>query len=1029
MKRCVFLIFVVLVLAAAPAVAEKLPVRTYTVIDGLGDDSVRGILCDSRGFVWLCTRQGLSRFDGRSFTNYDVREGLTHPSLQDMLEVGDGTFLLQGRDGLVRFDPRSDSEQFEPIEPASDTPVDVNVMHRSRDGKIYVAGSSGLFVLLSENGSYRFRKIDLDLYPPGTPKERTAFAMEEDRDGNLWIGHKGGLTRLHPDGSTTRYGRSDGLPHDDVICLLEDRHGTLWVGTTLGVARLTRNPAVRIEAVPIDINDPWVHAMLESRDGSIWVAIDGVLAHILPDGRGGFVPPRVLTSAHGLPTTEIGAMAEDARGNLWLGTTSSGVWKVAQSGLVSWAESEGLVTPRIAALVEAKDGTVCALTGILPNHISCLAGDGFKLLKPNLPPGVGKGTWGWGQISFQDHAGEWWIATGQGLVRYPAVYDPFRLEQVRPKAVYTERDGLPGSYIFRLFEDSAHDIWIGLSTAEPPNLVRWERATGKFHPYMPQEGLPFNSQTGFVEDRHGAIWIGLYNGGVSRYRDGVFQQFGVEHGAPPGAGRGLHLDSKGRVWIAAAGGLGRIDEPGADVPLIRSYSMDDGLSSDLISCVTEDLEGRIYIGTSRGVDRLNPDTGSIRHFTTADGLPNSFVNAAMRDRHGRLWFGTLGGVARLTPGEDPAQAVPTVFITSLRIAGRPQPVSALGETAVELANMTAGSGPVEISFLAPGEGMHYRYRMDGAEGGWSELSDQRTVHLAGLASGDYNFQVLAVGQDGAECLSPASVRFTVVPPLWLRWWFLTLVVLAVAAAAVTAHRIRMAGVRRHAEALREAERMAAYGTMVASVAHEVRHPIFSLKIAAYVLMERLKGNRELDDQLRILDRETKRMSALMDDLLEFARPPELAPAETDPARLLHEAAEEFAVAHQGDSPAAVAFDIEDGIGRVNLDPARMLQVLINLMENAQRHAEGLTTITLAAEAQDGAVIIGVADDGAGIPDEIRPHIFEPFRTGGKGTGLGLSIVQRVVEDHGGSIRVGDNGGSGTVFRITIPCHLPESPER
>jgi len=316
-----------------------------------------------------------------------------------------------------------------------------------------------------------------------------------------------------------------------------------------------------------------------------------------------------------------------------------------------------------------------------------------------------------------------------------------------------------------------------------------------------------------------------------------------------------------------------------------------------------------------------------------------------------------------------------------------------------------------------------------------------------------------------ESIEPAGVRLTVLPPVWMRGWFLALVVMVVAVTAVSTHRIRLAIVHRHAreltrevaartknlqeakrqlqdsnltleqrvadgiEALREAERMAAYGTMVASMAHEVRHPIFSLKTVAYVLKKHLGKNEAVHNQLRILDRGIERMSALMDDLLEFARPPELAPVKTDPTHMLHEAAEEFVAAHQGERPAKILFDIQDALPGVALDPGRMAQVFINLMENAQRHAEGVTTITLGAAACEKGIVFRVSNDGAGIPEEIRSHMFEPFFTGGKGTGLGLAIVQRVVRDHGGSIQLDNGEGGGAVFSITIPHHPPESPGR
>jgi ligand-binding sensor domain-containing protein len=92
--------------------------------------------------------------------------------------------------------------------------------------------------------------------------------------------------------------------------------------------------------------------------------------------------------------------------------------------------------------------------------------------------------------------------------------------------------------------------------------------------------------------------------------------------------RALHVDAKGRLWFAASqDGLGRIDDPDAERPTMRRYGRREGLSSDTVLCVTEDSWGRIYAGTQRGVDRLDPASGLIRRFTAADGLAPGDVEA------------------------------------------------------------------------------------------------------------------------------------------------------------------------------------------------------------------------------------------------------------------------------------------------------------------------------------------------------------------------------------------------------------------
>src|SRR5688572_17370457 len=86
--------------------AERLPIKLYTVADGLAHNGVNKIVRDSRGFLWFCTREGLSRFDGYGFTNFSTDEGLPHSNVSDILETREGEYWVATLGGLVRFNPR-----------------------------------------------------------------------------------------------------------------------------------------------------------------------------------------------------------------------------------------------------------------------------------------------------------------------------------------------------------------------------------------------------------------------------------------------------------------------------------------------------------------------------------------------------------------------------------------------------------------------------------------------------------------------------------------------------------------------------------------------------------------------------------------------------------------------------------------------------------------------------------------------------------------------------------------------------------
>jgi hypothetical protein len=279
----------------------------------------------------------------------------------------------------------------------------------------------------------------------------------------------------------------------------------------------------------------------------------------------------------------------------------------------------------------------------------------------------------------------------------------------------------------------------------------------------------------FCEDRAGNLWMGTADaGGLLRYRDKRFERFTAPGGAEPGWIVWQHLEQKGRLWIASSlAGLLRLDDPAAEHPQFVRYTTADGLSSNNIRCITEDLLGRIYTGTGHGVDRLNVETRRVKHYTVADGLPRSIIEEAFRDHQGALWFGSLFGLSRLVPEREDSGTRLAVYLTGLRIEGVAQRVSELGETNLPQLELNAAQSQVSLEYVglgaSPGEELFYQYRLEGADADWSSPTTQRTVNYANLGPGSYSFMVRAVNANGDTSATPAVVAFKVLRPVWQRW--------------------------------------------------------------------------------------------------------------------------------------------------------------------------------------------------------------------------------------------------------------------
>jgi PAS domain S-box-containing protein len=225
------------------------------------------------------------------------------------------------------------------------------------------------------------------------------------------------------------------------------------------------------------------------------------------------------------------------------------------------------------------------------------------------------------------------------------------------------------------------------------------------------------------------------------------------------------------------------------------------------------------------------------------------------------------------------------------------------------------------------------------------------------------------------------------------------------------------------DSLKRSERVSALGGVVAGLAHEIRGPLFGLQSLVEAWAARTSDPESARRYLPHLRREIRHMGRLATDLLDYGRDHRLR-AEDIPVLALLEAAAQSVRAEAFERGVTVTLGYEGRPGLVRADPARAVDLLANLVDNAVRLSPQGATVELMARAAEAGrwVEIDVLDRGPGIAAEDLPHVFEPFfsrREGG--TGVGLALVRRLVEDHGGTIAVVNRGGGGARFTVRLPA--------
>jgi signal transduction histidine kinase/ligand-binding sensor domain-containing protein len=993
-RLCVLALLCVL---APPIRAERLPIRTYGSSEGLPGDLVRFIHQDAKGFLWLATNAGVSRFDGATFTNFGLADGIPFASARKIVETPDGGLYVLARERVVRWRGSSGSTAFEPVSPAELPALvgDVFDLAIAPDGTLVLAGTRGVARL--EAGGKTIRGIDLGT--PNLPElgsAEHAWAAAFDPAGALWVARTYGITRVTPEGTV----RTLRLRPDQQVSsgwgwlptMAAHRTRGVWLQNLVGLWHLVPDasgvPSV-VEVLDRGTGLPGrlPRAVHEARDGVLWVATSDQ-GLVRCDGTPGARRFTVIGTAQGLPDGEVVGLTSDTQGNLWVGTGVAGVVRLAAEGLTSWGPADGLELPTVHAIQDDPDEGLLVTLGEL-NFLSLREGRIVRRWKmaPARPAG-----WGNLQLLARGVDGRLWVATGAGVAMYAPGTPARDLATEAPERLLDRRNGLPNNEVHRVFVARDGRVWIGIMHA-PNGVCRVERDGTGLLCFDSTHGLPPHRAEGsaFGDDRAGQIWVGLYEGGLYRFREGRFESWPETVPEVQTAARSIRRDASGRLWVAGAPGVLRVDAAESASPSFRRYTASDGLSSHETFDSEHDRWGRIYVGGVHGVDRMDLADGTVRRFTTADGLPANRVGAIHRDPTGTLWIGTSRGLARLVPRQNRPQDRPRVFLTGVSVAGNARDAGA------PLA-LASSERTLEFAFTSPSfraaETMRFQWRLLPTSEAWSALAPARTIALAGLSPGSYRFEVRAVDGEG-QASAPTSASFRVEPPLWRRAWFLTLAALTLALIARAAYRIRVAR-------LLEVERVR---TRIATDLHDDIGASLS-QIAVLSQAASRQAARGSADAKGSLERITDLSGGVVDAMSDVVW--SINPARDRMSDLVHRM-RRFAVDLFSDAETELHLELPEDAADARLDPDVRRQIYLVFKEalrNVARHAQA-TRVNASLRREAGSLVLTVRDDGKGLAG--APS---------KGTGFGLQNMRRRAEAMGGTlaVRPGPRGGTEVVLR-------------
>ena len=646
----------ILMAAASAAEAQRLPVRHYGLAEGLPHNTVTSIYQDRKGFLWIGTFEGLARFDGYRFVSYSTVDGLGHDLVNDIAEDRGGRLWVATNGGGVARLGDGGNGPFVPVR-VGPSPLSnaVNAIAFDAANALWCATDDGLY-----------RAVDPDAATPAFEAvARFASAVVTsvfvDSRHRVWTwAPADGLRHLDAERQTWI---ATEMPRSRRVKISGDRRGRLLLASEGGVFELGGTDATsdrwRPVALPGGALPSAIAALQDARD-TLWIATAaGIMRSDAGHTRHG--------ADDGLPP-DPSRLLEDRDGNVWIGSSGSGLYRVLTTTIVNIAEVDGRPLTGVTGVFESLDGRIYAR---LAGH-AVVEVTGTRATSPARPVPANQ-RWA-GRRIVRSRTGDWWVVGRNGICRMRGPgFEPDRpaqCQRVPAGAVLAQStDTLD---IPELYEDPQGRIWFGAA-----GRLWWLMPAGTdrgiWNPCRSISGPPSTSVPALVPalaDRSGSLWL-LSHEFVVRVAGGRAETIRAAEGVTPVQPRSVFLDSKGRLWIGTRyGGVAMTPQPEATALRFVTYTTQHGLSSNAVWSIAEDHPGRIYFGTGRGLDHLDPSTGAFRHFTIADGLAGDIINQCIADRQGAVWVATPTGLSRLMPDDHEATAAaPLTYLTRIQIVG------------------------------------------------------------------------------------------------------------------------------------------------------------------------------------------------------------------------------------------------------------------------------------------------------------------------------------------------------------------------
>jgi ligand-binding sensor domain-containing protein len=556
---------------------------SYSSKDGLANNYIHDVYEDAAQNIWIGTSDGLSRYDGWKFTSYRLNNDI-QIRISCIQQTTDVTLWIGSSLGLYQF---KDSSFIAFPYPAEIRKSPVHSLFVDQDQKLWVGTETGVFCIENQQIIASYDRNDL-----ASPSIR---AIAQDDSGRMWFGSFGGGIYILEQDDIFQYSSNNGLNSNLIHALLKDDQGQLWFGSQdegLGFWNptdstfqfLTEDDGLPKNDVRCIIQDSWHNIWVSTSGGGIAQYAGQQFVH--------------YDRSNGLYANFVYAIEKDTLGQLWLGASEEGFSIFTDTSLVHYGRSNSFADVKVKSILRDRNGRMWI--GTEGKGLAYQDTTGFQFL--TTQDGLGGN---WIRAMVQDTAGYLWVATGGGGLSKITDLDSLGFEIER----FGRNKGLPDLNINDLHLDQRNRIWIatrfsGLACLENDTITQVIRQAN---------GLASDMLRSLAEDSLGMLWIGTTGRGVSRlnlYADTLSIASLPLEELRSGNVYLLQIDDEQNLWMGTESGVDKIslDEERNFKDLIH-YGVEEGFEG-IETCrnaVLKDEEGNIYFGTVNGLTKYFPE--------------------------------------------------------------------------------------------------------------------------------------------------------------------------------------------------------------------------------------------------------------------------------------------------------------------------------------------------------------------------------------------------------------------------------------